>query len=73
MTEPLYSIRALVQAAEQSAEPISAVVLRRQAAELECSEETLYHEMLRNYQVMQRSVADGSKPGVQSASGLTGG
>ena len=73
MTEPLDSIRALVQAAEQSAEPISAVVLRRQAAELECSEETLYHEMLRNYQVMQRSVADGSKPGVQSASGLTGG
>lgn len=63
----------LLSLAEEQSRPLSALVLSQQADQLETSEESLYREMAENYRVMSAAVAEGSKPGVRSASGLTGG
>ncbi|MBD5101882.1 MAG: L-serine ammonia-lyase, iron-sulfur-dependent, subunit alpha [Subdoligranulum sp.] len=68
-----HSLAALIEAAQAGGQPISALVLRQQAAQLEQSEEDLYETMRQSYLVMADSVQAGKAPGVRSASGLSGG
>lgn len=67
------SLAALVEAAGREGCPLSALVLRQQAAALGQPPEALFAEMQRRYRVMQRAAAEGTAPGLVSASGLTGG
>lgn len=67
------SIASLVAAAESEGRPLSALVLEQQAAQLERSEADVYETMHASYEVMRTAAAEGLKPGVRSASGLTGG
>lgn len=67
------SIASLVAAAESEGRPLSALVLEQQAAQLERSEADVYEMMHASYEVMRTAAAEGLKPGVRSASGLTGG
>ena len=75
MTEELRydSIAGLVAAAEAAGEPISALVLRQQARQLEQSEEAVYARMRDTYAVMAACIEPGSEEGLRSASGLSGG
>ena len=68
-----HSLAALIGAARDSEQTISALVLAQQAAQLEQSEETLYETMRQSYAVMADAVHAGKAPGVRSASGLSGG
>ena len=52
---------------------IREIVLEDQAAQLEQPEETLIRQMEENLTVMLEAIENGSKPGVKSTSGLTGG
>lgn len=67
------SLRALVERAEAEQTAISELVIRDEAAELECSCEEVFERMRRNLQVMRESVVSGMERDVRSASGLTGG
>ena len=67
------SIQELVDAAVESNEKISAVVLRDQAAGMEKTELELFEKMEIDFEVMKQSVATGEKKDLRSMSGLTGG
>ena len=67
------SLRALVERAEAEQTAISELVIRDEAAELECSCEEVFERMRRNLQVMRESVVSGMERDVRSTSGLTGG
>lgn len=67
------SIAELVEAARQNNITISELVLKDQADSMELSTEELYDRMLKSYEVMKESVAQGMKKDQKSMSGLTGG
>lgn len=67
------SLQALVDAAEAAHLPISRLVLRQQAAELECTEQDLFHKMEDVYAVMASCIQPGCEKDLRSTSGLTGG
>ena len=46
------SVASIVAAAKESGLPISAIVLRQQAEQMEQTEESVYEHMRRHYQVM---------------------
>lgn len=75
MTEELKydSIAGLVAAAEAAGEPISALVLRQQARQLEKDEAQVFAQMRDTYAVMAACIAPGCEEGLRSASGLSGG
>lgn len=75
MTEELKydCIAALVAAAEEAGEPISALVLRQQAQQLERSEDEVYAQMRDTYAVMAACIEPGCDEQLRSASGLSGG
>ena len=75
MTEELKydSIAALAAAAEEAGEPISALVLRQQAQQLEKSEDEVYAQMRDTYAVMAACIEPGCDQQLRSASGLSGG
>ena len=68
-----HSLAGLVAAAETAGQPLSALVLRQQAAQLEQTEEEVYARMKENFQVMAACIEPGCQPDLRSASGLTGG
>ena len=67
------SVAALVAAAEKAGEPISALVLRQQAAQLEKTEQEIYDQMAETYKVMAACIEPGCAEDLRSTSGLTGG
>lgn len=68
-----HSLAGLVAAAKTAGQPLSALVLRQQAAQLEQTEEEVYARMKENFQVMAACIEPGCQPDLRSASGLTGG
>ena len=68
-----HSISDLCAAAQAENVPISTIVLRDQAHNMEKSEEELYSLMLERLNIMRQSVHSGMEPGLRSTSGLTGG
>lgn len=75
MTEELKydSIAALAAAAEEAGEPISALVLRQQARQLEKDEAQVFAQMRDTYAVMAACIEPGCDEQLRSASGLSGG
>lgn len=67
------SISELYKTAETQHKRIREIVLEDQAAQLEQPEEALIERMEENLTVMLEAIENGSKPGVKSTSGLTGG
>ncbi|MCR5790534.1 MAG: L-serine ammonia-lyase, iron-sulfur-dependent, subunit alpha [Lachnospiraceae bacterium] len=67
------SIQELVDAAVDSNEKISAVVLRDQAAAMDKTELELWEKMETDFEIMKQSVINGGKKDLRSMSGLTGG
>ena len=67
------SVASIVAAAEKSGLPISAIVLRQQAEQMEQTEESVYEHMRRHYQVMTECIDPGCNKDLKSTSGLTGG
>ena len=67
------SVNELYKTAEAQHKRIREIVLEDQAAQLEQPEETLIRQMEENLTVMLEAIENGSKPGVKSTSGLTGG
>ena len=67
------SVASIVAAAEKSGLPISAIVLRQQAEQMEQTEESIYEHMRKNYQVMAECIEPGCNKDLKSTSGLTGG
>lgn len=67
------SISELYKTAEALHKRIREIVLEDQAAQLEQPEEALIRQMGENLTVMLEAIENGSKPGVKSTSGLTGG
>ena len=67
------SISELYKTAEALHKRIREIVLEDQAAQLEQPEEALIRQMEENLTVMLEAIENGSKPGVKSTSGLTGG
>ena len=67
------SISELYKTAGALHKRIREIVLEDQAAQLEQPEETLIRQMEENLTVMLEAIENGSKPGVKSRSGLTGG
>ena len=67
------SVASIVAAAEESGLPISAIVLRQQAKQMEQTEESVYEHMQRHYQVMAECIEPGCNKDLKSTSGLTGG
>ena len=67
------SVASIVAAAEESGLPISAIVLRQQAEQTEQTEESIYEQMRKNYQVMAECIEPGCNKDLKSTSGLTGG
>ena len=67
------TVAALTAAAREAGLPLSALVLRDQAAELGQSEAEVCARMDAQYQVMAECIAPGTQPGLRSTSGLTGG
>ena len=67
------SVASIVAAAEKSGLPISAIVLRQQAEQMEQTEESVYEHMQRHYQVMAECIEPGCNKDLKSTSGLTGG
>ena len=75
MTEELRydSIAGLAAAAEKAGEPISALVLRQQARQLEKDEAQVFAQMRDTYAVMAACIEPGCDEQLRSASGLSGG
>lgn len=67
------SIAGLVAAAEAAGEPISALVLRQQARQLEKTEAEVFAQMRDTYAVMAACIGPGCEEDLRSASGLSGG
>ena len=67
------SIADLVAAAEAAGEPISALVLRQQARQLEKTEAEVFTQMRDTYAVMAACIGSGCEEDLRSASGLSGG
>lgn len=67
------SLASLVSAAEKYNLPISALVLKQQAEQLEQNENEVYHHMEETYRVMASCIEPGCDPNLRSTSGLTGG
>ena len=67
------SVASIVAAAKESGLPISAIVLRQQAEQMEQTEESVYEHMRKNYQVMTECIDPGCNKDLKSTSGLTGG
>ena len=67
------SVASIVAAAEKSGLPISAIVLKQQAEQMEQTEESIYEHMRNNYQVMAQFIEPGCNKDLRSTSGLTGG
>lgn len=67
------SIRELVHLADKEGKKISEICLKDQALKLMRSEEELFHEMEKSFDVMIESEMFGRTPGLRSTSGLTGG
>lgn len=67
------SIKELYTTAEAQQKRIREIVLEDQAAQLEQPEEALIKRMEENLVAMLEAIENGSKPGVKSTSGLTGG
>lgn len=67
------SIASIAAAAEKEGLPISALVVSQQARQMEQTEEAVYEQMRRNYQVMSECIDPGCDPDLKSTSGLTGG
>ena len=67
------SVRELVEAAINNGSKIGELVLLQQSMSMEIPAEKLFAEMDRRLTVMSESVIEGSKPGIRSQSGLTGG
>lgn len=67
------SIAEIIAAAEHENQSIGSLILEQQALSMEIPKEKLLAEMDRRLSVMIDSVAAGSKPGIRSQSGLTGG
>jgi len=67
------SISELYKTAEAQHKRIREIVLEDQAVQLEQPEEALIRQMEENLTVMLEAIENGSKPGVKSTSGLTGG
>lgn len=67
------SVASIVAAAKKSGLPISAIVLRQQAEQMEQTEESVYEHMRKNYQVMTECIDPGCNKDLKSTSGLTGG
>lgn len=67
------SVAALVAAAQQAGEPISALVLRQQAQHLEKTEAEVFAQMKETYAVMANCIEPGCDEHLRSTSGLTGG
>lgn len=67
------SLASLVSAAEKCNLPISALVLKQQAEQLEQNENEVYHHMEETYRVMASCIEPGCDPNLRSTSGLTGG
>lgn len=73
MTLKYNSLAEIVALAEAQGIKISELVLQQQCEEMETDKGTVYAKMAENLLVMEQSVIDGSKEGVRSTSGLTGG
>ena len=67
------SIAGLVAATEAAGEPISALVLRQQARQLEKTEAEVFAQMRDTYAVMAACIGPGCEEDLRSASGLSGG
>ena len=67
------SIKELYTTAEAQQKRIREIVLEDQAAQLEQPEQVLIKRMEENLAAMLEAIENGSKPGVKSTSGLTGG
>ena len=67
------SIAALIAAAEAAGEPLSALVLRQQAIQLEKTEQEVFDQMADTYKVMAACIEPGCAEDLLSTSGLTGG
>ena len=68
-----HSISHLCDSAQAEGVPVSTVVLRDQAHNMEQSEEVLYATMLERLNIMRQSVHSGMDSSLRSTSGLTGG
>ena len=68
-----HTLAGLVEAARTAGQPLSALVLRQQAAQLEVSEDDVYALMRVIFAVLAACFAPGCQPDLRSASGLTGG
>lgn len=73
MIERYNSIAYFRELAEKENKKISQLVFEEQAISMETSEENLYNEMKKNYDVMVESVRDGMVDMLRSTSGITGG
>lgn len=67
------SIKELVDCAEESRKKISDLVIEEQVFSLERTRESLLEEMGDSLKVMEEAALSGIKPGIRSASGLSGG
>lgn len=67
------SVASVTAAAKRNGLPVSALVLKQQAQQLELSEEAVYEHMRANYQVMAECIEPGCRKDLRSTSGLTGG
>ena len=67
------SIAEMISSAQNTDVTISKICLMQSAQDMEISEDELYASMAKNLKVMKDSIKNGSKKGVKSVSGLTGG
>lgn len=67
------SLADVVRAAKEAGEPVSRLVLRQQAQQMEISEDEVFRQMAENYKVMTACIEPGCDPDLRSTSGLTGG
>lgn len=67
------SVDELIRASLQSGQPLSAMVLEQQAAQLEQTPEQVYAQMEKTFAVMASCIEPGCDENLRSTSGLTGG
>ena len=67
------SVSEIINTAQSLKISVSKVCLMQSAVDIEISEAELYAQMAKNLRVMKESIKNGSKKGVKSISGLTGG
>lgn len=67
------SVASLILAAKEAGVPISTLVLRQQAVQMEKTEQEVYDQMKETYAVMAACIKPGCDENLRSASGLTGG